>query len=428
MSKPPDRRRTGRVQAVRRATRPARALRVPSSAVRLPRHRRGRCRGDGGPGRRRDRPPGGSRSRRPPTSRHPGRAFRLRVADHRTGADLALRHRRHRAGQRPGQAAAERRARASSTRSRQALAADLVMGNLEEPLTDDTGHAKCGAELHRAATSSGPPPSYARAPARRRLRPAQPGQQPRRTTSGRPATATPSRRWRSTASSTPARRARSPWSRSRASRSRSLGFSSYAWTQQPDRHRRGQAGGRRRPPSRPTSWWCRCTWAPRARTRRTGPAGHRDVPRREPGRPDRVLPRDDRRRCRPGGRPRPARAARHGVLQGPADRVQPGQLRRWRRHAEQQRAGSASAACSRCRSRPDGSWAGGAARSRPVDGRRRPYPTLDPDQGQLEAGQRLVPDGLRHVPARQCGPTATIPPPGAARRGQRRTGRRKLGA
>jgi poly-gamma-glutamate capsule biosynthesis protein CapA/YwtB (metallophosphatase superfamily) len=28
---------------------------------------------------------------------------------------------------------------------REALAADLVMGNLEEPLTDDTGHGKCGA-------------------------------------------------------------------------------------------------------------------------------------------------------------------------------------------------------------------------------------------------------------------------------------------
>jgi Bacterial capsule synthesis protein PGA_cap len=43
---------------------------------------------------------------------------------------------------------------------RQALAADLVMGNLEEPLTEDTGYAKCGAG------SSGchqfrAPPSYA---------------------------------------------------------------------------------------------------------------------------------------------------------------------------------------------------------------------------------------------------------------------------
>ncbi|HEY6596474.1 MAG TPA: CapA family protein [Asanoa sp.] len=44
---------------------------------------------------------------------------------------------------------------------RKALAADLVMGNLEEPLTDDTGRRKCGA------ASSGchqfrAPPSYAR--------------------------------------------------------------------------------------------------------------------------------------------------------------------------------------------------------------------------------------------------------------------------
>ena len=30
----------------------------------------------------------------------------------------------------------------------EALKADLVMGNLEEPLTVDTGTGKCGAELH----------------------------------------------------------------------------------------------------------------------------------------------------------------------------------------------------------------------------------------------------------------------------------------
>jgi len=44
---------------------------------------------------------------------------------------------------------------------RQALAADLVMGNLEEPLTEDTGYAKCGAgstSCHQFRA----PPSYAR--------------------------------------------------------------------------------------------------------------------------------------------------------------------------------------------------------------------------------------------------------------------------
>lgn len=44
---------------------------------------------------------------------------------------------------------------------RRALAADLVMGNLEEPLTEDTGHAKCGADstgCHQFRA----PPSYAR--------------------------------------------------------------------------------------------------------------------------------------------------------------------------------------------------------------------------------------------------------------------------
>jgi len=43
---------------------------------------------------------------------------------------------------------------------REALKADLVMGNLEEPLTDDTGHAKCGAGAE-ACFQFRAPPSYA---------------------------------------------------------------------------------------------------------------------------------------------------------------------------------------------------------------------------------------------------------------------------
>lgn len=43
---------------------------------------------------------------------------------------------------------------------KQALAADLVMGNLEEPLTDDTGTSKCGANSTRCFQFRAPP-SYA---------------------------------------------------------------------------------------------------------------------------------------------------------------------------------------------------------------------------------------------------------------------------
>jgi poly-gamma-glutamate capsule biosynthesis protein CapA/YwtB (metallophosphatase superfamily) len=43
---------------------------------------------------------------------------------------------------------------------KKALAADLVMGNLEEPLTDDTGTSKCGANATRCFQFRAPP-SYA---------------------------------------------------------------------------------------------------------------------------------------------------------------------------------------------------------------------------------------------------------------------------
>jgi len=43
---------------------------------------------------------------------------------------------------------------------KKALAADLVMGNLEEPLTDDTGTSKCGANSNRCYQFRAPP-SYA---------------------------------------------------------------------------------------------------------------------------------------------------------------------------------------------------------------------------------------------------------------------------
>nr|MDT0662626.1 CapA family protein [Micromonospora sp. DSM 115978] len=44
---------------------------------------------------------------------------------------------------------------------REALAADLVMGNLEEPLTEDTGTGKCGADSTRCFQFRAPP-SYAK--------------------------------------------------------------------------------------------------------------------------------------------------------------------------------------------------------------------------------------------------------------------------
>jgi hypothetical protein len=49
---------------------------------------------------------------------------------------------------------------------KQALAADLVMGNLEEPLTEDTGHVKCKPETPSASASvaAGPSPAAPASP------------------------------------------------------------------------------------------------------------------------------------------------------------------------------------------------------------------------------------------------------------------------
>ena len=190
-----------------------------------------------------------------------------------------------------------------------ALAADLVMGNLEEPLTDDTGTGKCGAELDPAATSSG----------RRRRTPR---------TCATPASSCST--WPTTTATTTAPPGYSNTQKAlekyglehtgapdqitvvdvKGVKVAVVGFSSYAVDQQPDRHRRR-----------------RKRWSPKAATQADlvvvqvhmgarglrqdpGQAGHRDVPRREPGRPDQVLARDDRRRRRPDRRARPARDAR----------------------------------------------------------------------------------------------------------------------
>jgi Bacterial capsule synthesis protein PGA_cap len=46
---------------------------------------------------------------------------------------------------------------------RAALTADLQMGNLEEPITNDTGVSKCGADLGQSCFAFRAPPSYVRA-------------------------------------------------------------------------------------------------------------------------------------------------------------------------------------------------------------------------------------------------------------------------
>ena len=69
----------------------------------------------------------------------------------------------------------------------------------------------------------------------------------------------------------------------------------------------------------------------RRRRGRRAPArdpGDGDLPRRAARQPDRVRARRRERGRRPRRRQRPARAARDGVVQGPADRLQPRQLRR----------------------------------------------------------------------------------------------------
>ena len=57
------------------------------------------------------------------------------------------------------------------------LASDLVMGNLEEALSVDTGNVKCGAQRHRLLRVP-PADELRRGAQERRLRPGQPGQQP----------------------------------------------------------------------------------------------------------------------------------------------------------------------------------------------------------------------------------------------------------
>ena len=103
------------------------------------------------------------------------------------------------------------------------------MGNLEQPLTDDTGTAKCGAPtVEPNCFQFRAPPSYAA-----HLRDAgfellnqanNHGQRLRR----RRVTATPRRRWRSTGSSTPARTDQITVVDVKGVKVAVLGFSSYA--------------------------------------------------------------------------------------------------------------------------------------------------------------------------------------------------------
>ena len=179
----------------------------------------------------RRRRPGWRPPRRPAARRTAGPAPR-RAPTASASADGRSRCRRPATSSWATRPAGSRRtaARASSTGSSSALAADLVMGNLEEPLTEDTGHRKC------APTSTGchqfrAPPSYAAAPARGRLRAGQPGQQPQQRLRRRPGYRNTQKALEAAGlASTPARRTRSPSSTSRASRSRWSASRRTPWT------------------------------------------------------------------------------------------------------------------------------------------------------------------------------------------------------
>ena len=109
-----------------------------------------------------------------------------------------------------------------------------------------------------------------------------------------------------------------------------VGFSSYPWSNSLIDIDRGQAGRARRRPSRPTSSWSRCTWAPRAPTRPRVKPGTEMFLGENRGDPIKfshaVI--DAGADLVVGHGPHVLRG--DGVLQGPADRVQPGQLRRRR--------------------------------------------------------------------------------------------------
>ena len=116
-----------------------------------------------------------------------------------------------------------------------ALAADLVMGNLEQPLTDDTGTSKCGADSHQLL----PVPVAAvvrRAPEGRRLRAAEPGQQPRQRLRRRGLPQHRRRRWRTHGLKHTGAPDQITVVEVKGVKVAVVGFSSYAVEQQPDRH------------------------------------------------------------------------------------------------------------------------------------------------------------------------------------------------
>ena len=202
--------------------------------------------------------------------------------------DLALRHRRHHHGQRAEPAAPQRR---------QGLLRPVTDGAQGRPGDGQPGGAVDRRHRHRQVRANSTrcfqfraPPEYAAHLRDAGFDAAQPGQQPRLRLRARRATRTPRRRWRSTASSTPARRTRSPWSTSRASRSRwpasRRTSGPTAWSTSPRR-----SGWSPRPPTMADLVVVQVHMGARGRRQDPGEAGHRDVPRREPGRPGQVLPR-----------------------------------------------------------------------------------------------------------------------------------------
>ena len=183
----------------------------------------------------------------------------------------------------------------------EALKADLVMGNLEEPLTVDTGTGKCGANSTRCFQFRAPPEYAAH------LRDAGFDVLNQANNHGYDFGPKGYENTQKALEKYDLKHTGAPDQITvvdvKGVKVAVAGFSSYvwptAWSTSPSAKRWSP-----RPPPWPTWSWCRCTWVARAR-KDPGEAGHRDVPGREPGRPGQVLPRHDRRRRRPDRRARP---------------------------------------------------------------------------------------------------------------------------
>ena len=237
-----------------------------------------------------------------------------------------------------------------------------------------------------------------RAPARRRVRAAEPGQQPRQRLRRRRATATPRRRWSEPGCEHTGAPDEITVVDVKGVKVAVVGFSSYAVGQQPDRHRRGAKRWSQKAAAQADLVVVQVHMGAEGSGQDPRQAGHRDVPRREPGRPDQVLPRGDRRRRRPGrsGTVRTCCAAME-FYKGRLIAYSLGNF-----------AGGGGTLTSDGRLgwggvlkvslRPDGSWAGGKLISTYMNA--PGMPTRDTRRARRRPGARAVRGGLRRRPAR----------------------------